>query len=213
LLIQLPEHERQIDAFVKACHRVAEYNLVRCSSGNMSFRLDDKLALISASRTWLADITKQQVAICNISDGKSTNELKPSIESSFHFGILRNRPDVNVVLHFQSPYATAIACGQVSDYDFGIIVEVPFYIGRPTVIEYMQPGSAELAEAVVAAMEKCNMVILRNHGLVTVGGDFNEAIQRAVFFELACQILICQKNPKHLSQSQFDKLCGFSNGI
>ena len=209
----MPEHEETIDAFVKACHRVAEYGLVCCSSGNISYRLDDKQALISASRTWLADITKQQVAICNISDRQSTNELKASIESGFHFGILRARSDVNVVLHFQSPYATAIACGDPSEYDFGIIVEVPFYIGRPTVIEYMQPGSAELAEAVVAAMGNCNMVILRNHGLVTVGGDFNEAIQRAVFFELACQILICQNNPKHLSPSQFDKMGGDSNGI
>ena len=63
------------------------------------------------------------------------------------------------------------------------------------------------------AMKDSNIVILANHGLVTVGVDFNDAIQRAVFFELACQILICQKEPKHLTQSQFDKLYKLSDGV
>ena len=34
------------------------------------------------------------------------------------------------------------------------------------------------------------MVMLRNHGQVTAGRDFNDTIQKAVFFELACDIII-----------------------
>ena len=40
-----------------------------------------------------------------------------------------------------------------------------------------------------AAMAGHNVAILGNHGEVTVGKDFREAIQRALFFELACTIL------------------------
>jgi ribulose-5-phosphate 4-epimerase/fuculose-1-phosphate aldolase len=209
----LRNYAKKIDSFVEACHKVADYGLVHCSSGNMSSRLDENLAVISASRTWLAEIKSQQVVICDLQTGQPVNDQIPSVESSFHLGILQARPDVNVVLHFQSPYATAIACGNPRDYDFAIIVEVPFYIGRPAIIDFLAPGSEQLANAVIDAMKHSNMAILRNHGLVTCGKDFEETIQRAVFFEFACQILICQNNPVHLSDTQFDMLSKLTGGI
>jgi ribulose-5-phosphate 4-epimerase/fuculose-1-phosphate aldolase len=209
----LRKYAEKIDSFIDACHKVADHGLVRCNSGNMSSRLDENLAVISASRTWLAEIKTQQVVICDLQTGQSLNDRIPSVESSFHLGILRARPDANVVLHFQSPYATAIACGNPGNYDFAIIVEVPFYIGRPAVIDFLAPGSQQLAHAVIDAMKHSNMAILRNHGLVTCGKDFHETIQRAVFFELACRILICQNNPVHLSSTQFDMLSKLTGGI
>ena len=35
-----------------------------------------------------------------------------------------------------------------------------------------------------------DMVILQNHGFVTVGADLNDAIQKAAFFELACEVIV-----------------------
>jgi ribulose-5-phosphate 4-epimerase/fuculose-1-phosphate aldolase len=47
-----------------------------------------------------------------------------------------------------------------------------------------------LAKAVTAAMRTHNLVQLRNHGQVTAAADFRHAIQNAVFFELACEIIL-----------------------
>lgn len=198
---------KKINAFVKACHRAAYYGLLRCSSGNMSSRLDDELAMLSASKTWLADLTSEQVAICRIADGTCVNGQTASIESVFHLGILQSRADVNVVLHFQSPYATAIACSsELEKYNFSAIVEVPYYIGEPGIVDYCLPGSTELATAVIDSAKDHDMIILRNHGLVTMGTDYNDAIQKASFFELACQIILCQDNIKFLSPAEIDAL-------
>ncbi len=190
--------DRQIKEFVKAAHRVASYGLLKCSSGNLSWRLDEKFVALSASRSWLADLTVNQVAICELHSGRCTNNKTPTIENVFHFGILRNRPQVNVVLHFQSPYATAIAAGKPEDYNFNVTIEIPFYIGNPAIIEYLPAGTKELANAVITQMQNHDMAILKNHGLVTVGRDFNDAIQKAVFFEMACQILLTQPNTQPL---------------
>jgi ribulose-5-phosphate 4-epimerase/fuculose-1-phosphate aldolase len=187
--------------FIKACQKAASFDLFRCSSGNMSWRLDDKHIALSASRSWLADLTFEQIAVCRISDGTCINSKKPTVEVNFHLGIMQNRTDVNVVLHFQSQCATAVACGNPSDYNFNIIPEIPFNIDKVAIVEYLQPGSTELAESVIEKMKKHNMVIMRNHGLVTVGKDFDDAIQKAVFFELACSILLAQPNPVHISDS------------
>mgnify|MGYP002544867892 CR=1 FL=1 len=77
------------------------------------------------------------------------------MECGFHLGVLRERPDVNVVLHFQSPYATAVACMQETPKDFNVTAEVPCHVGSEIpVIPYFRPGSKELAEAVIAGMKE-----------------------------------------------------------
>ena len=194
----IDEYREKIDEFIRACRRVGEYGLLRYSSGNMSCRLDDEVVAVTARRAWLGEITAEGVAICRLADGRSVNGVELTAESGFHLGILRSRADVDVVLHFQSPYATAIACGREIDYNFNVIPELPIYIGEPAVVKYSPPGSKELADETIAAMQDHDLAILQNHGQVVVGKGFNDTIQKAGFFELACQILTLQKNPNFI---------------
>jgi ribulose-5-phosphate 4-epimerase/fuculose-1-phosphate aldolase len=204
----------QIDAFVAAAHKAGRYGLVTCSSGNLSWRVAADTVLLSASRSWLAELTPEQVAVCELSSGALLNDAKPTCESVFHRGILNARPEVNVVLHFQSPFATAIACGDPAQYDYNIIIEVPAYLGPPAVVDYLPPGSRELADAVTAAFTgsagvspaSTQMAILKNHGLVTVGKTFDDALQKAVFFELACRILLTNPDATPLDETAINHL-------
>ena len=97
---------------------------------------------------------------------------------------------MNVVLHFQTPCATTVACQPANHVDFSLIPEVPFYIGPVARVPYFTPGSEELAAAVTQAMRTHDMVLLSNHGQVTAAKDFDHVLQNAEFFELACQIIL-----------------------
>ena len=172
----------------------------------MSCRIDDEFAAITASGSWLERLTKDDVTICGIKDGEIVQGKKPSVESRFHLGILKSRTDVNVVLHFQSPYATAISCSSKRDYNFAVISEIPCYIGEIGFVDYILPGTQELADEVIKVAKKCNMVLLQNHGQVTVGKDFDDVIQKACFFELACQVLLTNPTSKPIEQSKIEQL-------
>ena len=199
--------EKHLEEFVCACHLLASHGLLQCSSGNLSWRVDKEKMVITATRAWMANITKEQVVVCRISDGTILNGRKPSEEIGFHLGILRERSDVNVVLHFQTPCATAIACCARDVMNFSIIPEVPFYIGQIAEVPYMDPGSENLSRAVISAMEEHDLVIMKNHGQVTVGKSFNDVIQKATFFELACEIiLLAGKNIQFLSDDAINRL-------
>ena len=117
-------------------------------------------------------------------------EKKPSVEVGFHAGILRTRPEVNVVLHFQTPYATALVSRDSQNINYFVIPEVLYYIGPVARIPYLTPGSEELAKAVTDAMREHDMVTISNHGQVTAARDLPQAIQNAEFFELACEIIV-----------------------
>ena len=179
-----------VEQFVDATHRLAAYGVVQCSSGNMSWRVGDDLMAVTGTGAWLERIEETQIALCRISDGATVNGARPSVESGFHAGVLRERPDIGVVLHCQSPCATAIACSRPDEINLAVIPEVPFYIGEPAIVPLLQPGSAELAAAVIEAAREHELLLLRNHGQVVLGRDFDDALQRAGFFELACEVLL-----------------------
>ena len=180
----------QIELFVQQAHRYGNAKLTLCSSGNLSWRLGDE-ALISGTGSWVPALTKEKVAICDIKTGVSSNGVKPSMESGFHRGILMERPDVDVVLHFQSEYATAVACMKHIPTNFNVTAEIPCHVGSEIpVVPYFRPGSPELAAAVVEAMKEHNSILLTNHGQVVCGKDFDEVFERATFFEMACRIIV-----------------------
>ena len=181
------EHIRQ---FLAQAHRVGDARLTICSSGNLSWRVGEE-ALISGTGSWVPCLTAEKVSVCDVATGAVKNGVKPSIESVFHLGIMRQRPDVNVVLHFQSEYATAVACMKQKPTDFNVTAEVPIHVGREIpVIPYYRPGSPELAHAVVETMKEHDSILLANHGQVVCGTSFDEVFQRAMFFEMACRIIV-----------------------
>ena len=179
-----------INEFVTQARRVGDAGLTVCSSGNLSWRIGDE-ALLSGTGSWVPALTAEKVAVCDVATGTVKNGVRPSMESGFHLGIMRARPDVNVVLHFQSEYATAVACMEQKPSDFNVTAEVPCHVGREIpVIPYYRPGSPELAHAVVEAMRSHNSVLLTNHGQVVCGAGFDEVFERAMFFEMACRIIV-----------------------
>ena len=111
-----------IEEFIKQAHRVGDAGLTVCSSGNLSWRLGDE-ALVSGTGSWVPTLQKEKVSQCVVATGEVLNGVKPSMESGFHLGVLRARPDVNVVLHFQSPYATAASCMKKKTENFNVTAE------------------------------------------------------------------------------------------
>lgn len=176
--------------FLSTCRKAASYGLMRCSSGNLSMRVNETAMLIKASRSWISEMTAADIAVCRISDGALLEGPRPSVELGFHSGILRARPDVKVVMHFQTPFATSLACLKGGDINYFVIPEIPFYIGPVAHIPYLPPGSEALARAVIRAMRDHDMAVMANHGQVTIARDAAHAIQNAVFFELACEIIV-----------------------
>lgn len=179
-----------ISAFVRACREAATRGLMRCSSGNLSWRVDAEHMLVTATRSWASRLTEDDVVLLRTADGAVLNGRKPTIEVAFHAGILRARPDIDVVMHFQTTHATTLACQEAKDINYFVIPEIPVYMGAIGHVPYLTPGSQELADAVIETMREHDMAIMANHGQVTVARDLDHAIQNAEFFELACQIII-----------------------
>jgi L-ribulose-5-phosphate 4-epimerase len=108
--------------------------------------------------------------------------LAPSSDTASHLYIYRQRPDVGGIVHTHSAYATAFAA-----------------LGRPIPVyltaqadEFGGPipcggfaliGGEEIGQVVVDAIGTSCAVLLKNHGVFTIGQNAEAAVKSAVMVE------------------------------
>ena len=123
-----------------------------------------------------------------VSRGNSA-KLKPSIEWHMHASIYNKLSNVNAVVHTHSPYTLATAIS-VNEFQH-IIEEAKIVVGNPVIIPNKPSGSIELASIVSNAFfegedkqeeEQVRAVIIRNHGVVSIGNNIYQS--RAVIESL-----------------------------
>jgi L-ribulose-5-phosphate 4-epimerase len=108
--------------------------------------------------------------------------LKPSSDTASHMYIYRHRPDVNGIVHTHSRYATAFAAlgRPIPVYLTAIADE---FGGLIPCGGFALIGSEAIGKAVLEAIGDCPAVLLKNHGVFTVGKDAQAAVKAAVMVE------------------------------
>jgi L-ribulose-5-phosphate 4-epimerase len=158
-------------------------NLVTWTSGNISIRDPESgLIVIKPSGFLYNELSPDCMVVVN-QDGKIIEgKHKPSSDTSSHLYIYKNRPEVNGVVHTHSPYATAFAAlgKSIPVYltaqadEFGC--EIP--CGKFALI-----GGEEIGKVVVETIGKSRAVLLKNHGVFTIGPSGKAAVKAAVMIE------------------------------
>ena len=158
-------------------------------SGNHSIRIQDKWMWITPSgipryNLQEKDLVKVDLETSRtVGGGGSSSRLKPSVEWRMHVSIYNKLLKVNAVVHTHGPYTLAIAIS-ASELQH-IIEEAKIVVGNPVTIPNKPSGSIELANAVSNAFEEeeeVRAVIIRNHGVVSIGNNIHQA--RAVIESL-----------------------------
>jgi ribulose-5-phosphate 4-epimerase/fuculose-1-phosphate aldolase len=109
----------------------------------------------------------------------------------FHLGIYKQRQDAQAIGHLHSLHAVALSCLESLNPEEPLPPLTPYYFMRVAplaVIPYFRPGSAQLAAEVEAAATLHNSMLLRNHGLITIGSTLDEAVDRAEELEQTAQL-------------------------
>ncbi|MFP7176905.1 class II aldolase/adducin family protein, partial [Priestia filamentosa] len=147
------------------------------TSGNISVRTDPDEMLITASGTYMANLSEDDFVKFNISTGQNYSERKASKETPMHLGIYQKREDINAVLHSSPFYTTLFSCSNEAIIS-KLFVETMYYLEDIAYVDYFHPGSQELAEAVTAQASNANIIIMKNHGVVVLDESLLEAQMR-----------------------------------
>ncbi|MDB5082643.1 MAG: class aldolase/adducin family protein [Chloroflexi bacterium] len=157
--------------------------LVKWTGGNVSARDPETgLVVIKPSGILFEDLRPEDHIVMNLNGDIVEGKLQPSSDTASHLYIYRHRSDVNGVVHTHSPYATAFAALGKS---------IPVYLtamadefgGPIPCADFALIGGEEIGQQVVDNIGSSPAVLLKNHGVFTIGPTPTAAVKAAVMVE------------------------------
>jgi len=202
------------DARVQVCDLHAALvvnNLVAWTSGNISARVPGAdLMVIKPSGVVYADLTPAAMVVCDLDGQVVEGSLSPSSDTATHAYVYRHRADVGGVVHTHSPHATAwAAIGQPIPCVLTAMADE--FGGEIPVGPFALIGGDEIGRGIVATLDghRSPAVLMRSHGVFTVGRTARDAVKAAVMCEDAARTVALARAlgaPDPLAADQVDAL-------
>ena len=184
-------------------------NLVMWTGGNVSARDPETgLVVIKASGIRYEEMRPQHMVVVDIEGKMVEGDYKPSSDVYSHLYIYKHRADVGGVVHTHSVYATAFAA--VNKPIPVVLTAIADEFGGPIPCGgFALIGDDAIGRVVVESIGKSPAVLLKNHGVFTIGRSAKSAVKAAVMTEdnartvwLAMQIGV----PDEIPQEDVEKL-------
>jgi len=185
-----------------------ENKLVTSTFGVVSNRIPNtQYALITPSGFSKLTLNTNHLIVVDLDAKLVQGNFRPSVETIMHTYIHKHRPEISTVIHTHSPMACAFAAANMEIPC--VSAEQAFFFGGrvPLVRKYSLPGSQVPAEmaAILKALERCDAVLLRKHGVVAVGRTPEQGLETAIVLEdvanMAAHSIILAK-PKEFTRKE-----------
>jgi L-ribulose-5-phosphate 4-epimerase len=157
--------------------------LVKWTGGNVSARDPESgLVVIKPSGVRYEVLRPEDHVVVNLDGEVIEGDLKPSSDTASHLYIYRHRSDVNGVVHTHSPYATAFAA--VGKPIPCCLTAIADEFGGPIPCAgFAMIGSEAIGKQVIEHIGSSRAVLLKQHGVFTIGETATTATKAAVMVE------------------------------
>ncbi len=172
---------------VATCRRMNASGINQGTAGNISVRNAGGLLITPTSLPY--DQMEPEDLVQMAFDGTYEGRRRPSSEWRFHRDILHARPDVNVVLHCHSIYATTLACHHKTIPSFHYMVGVA---GGTTIrcARYATFGTQALSDNALEALEGRLACLLGQHGQISLGKTLESALALGIEVETIARLYV-----------------------
>jgi L-fuculose-phosphate aldolase len=169
--------------------RLYKRGLTTTSGGNISLRLSDELVLITPSATDKGRMRWKEVGIVNIPGDNLTPHLKISIETAMHLSIYKKKKEVRAIVHAHPVFASLFTAIKAK-INTNLTAEAKAILGDPVFVPYAIMGSAALAKIASENINKSDILLLENHGILATGSNLLQAFDKIEVLENAAKMTL-----------------------
>lgn len=201
--------ERVKEQLVELHLELPKNELVMWTGGNVSQRdAETGYVVIKASGIRYEEMKPEHMVVLDM-DGKMVEgDYKPSSDVYSHLYIYKHRPDVGGVVHTHSRYATAFAA--VGKPIPCVLTAMADEFGGPIPCGgFALIGDEAIGKVVIESIGKSPAVLLKNHGVFTIGKNATAAVKAAVMTEdVAATVWMAMQlgTPDIIPQEDVEKL-------
>ena len=163
-------------------------NYIVGADGNISARMADGTILITPTGAMKGFLEPHQVAHVDMTGRAIDDGPKPSSEVGIHLVSYQERPDVKAICHAHPPHAVAMTIAGV-DLQMPVIPEIIVTIGGIPTAPFGTPGTSELPETIRDLVRCSDVMMMQNHGSVTLGANLMDAYKKLDMLEHTAKIL------------------------
>ncbi len=187
---------------IKAGLELLKSKLIVTTNENISARISETEFIITPSELSYETLRPEQLVVVNINNCSYKGSVKPSNEKEIHADVYRLRSKVNFIIHTHQINAAAVTLdgtsvsGYPSEYESILGGYVPCS-------QYGIPSTSKLRKnvaAVVASHPSSSAVLMKYHGALCMGLNFENSCAIAKTLEHVCELKIkkaCGKDIKN----------------
>ena len=181
------------------------------TAGNVSARVPgEKLLVIKPSGVRYEDISPESMVVTDLEARLVEGDLEPSSDTAAHAYVYKHMPHVNGVVHTHSTYATAW-CARGEPIPCVLTMIADEFGGEIPVGPFALIGDDSIGQGIVQTLNghRSPAVLMRNHGVFTIGASAEAAVKAAVMCEdVARTVHIARQlgEPRPIAQADVDKL-------
>jgi len=172
--------------------RIYQKGFAAGNDGNISFRLSDNEVLCTPTLICKGFMKPEDLCIVDMEGKQIAGAKKRTSEIMLHLAIMKQRPDVRSVVHCHPPHATAFGIAR-EPIPQCVLPEVEIFLGDVPITKYAIPGGQEFADTILPFVNKCNVVILANHGTVSFGETVEKAYWWTEILDAYCRMLMLSR--------------------
>ena len=182
----------QINEFISACRKLAEDFYVTSSGGNLAWKLEDNLMLISPTKMNKGDISPEEIVFIDMEGAVVEGKNRPTGETPMYLKFFKERSDIISVIHSHPPNVCALAISKEKNWLMRpLFPETVIEIGPVPIVPYAEPLTETLANNFVPFLRKYDSFIMENHGLLTMSREgIQEALMKVQLIEMSAKSIL-----------------------
>jgi L-fuculose-phosphate aldolase len=165
----LKKYAAQAEEFVQVCHKLAQNLYVTSSGGNLAWKLEDNLLLITPTQLYKGDIGHDDLVFIDLEGKVVEGQRRPTGETPMYLKFFNMRKDIISVIHCHAPNVGALAISKGKNWLMRpIYPETTIEVGPVPLVPYAEPLTEQLADNFEPYLPKYNSFIMESHGLVNM---------------------------------------------
>jgi len=210
---RVEKYSAQVEIFVAVCGKLASDLYVTSCGGNLAWKLEENLLLITPTKMNKGDILPEDLVFIDMEGKVVEGSHQPTGETPMYLKFFNMRKDIVSVIHCHPSAVCALSISKGKNWLMRpLYPETTIEVGPVPVVPYGEPLTEKLALNFEPFLPRYDSFIMQNHGLVTMTRDgIKDTLMKVELLEMSAQSILLALQAGEINELDREAVRDLSN--